>query len=170
MTTDHTTARGLGLLSLGLGLTQLLAPRWFAGTIGVRNRPDDDTVVRLVGARELVAAAGLLTARNPAPWVWLRVGGDLMDLALLGRVAGRPRTDSGRVSGALAGTVAVTAVDVASGLGISSSDGDGRSDTSRTERGGGTGAMNDLGERIRETVTGKAVRKAITVRRSTAEV
>src|SRR3954468_16997973 len=118
MTTDQTTARGLGYLSLGLGLCQVLAPRWFAETIGVQGRSENQSVVRLIGARELLTGAGLLSARNPAPWVWLRVGGDLMDLALLGRAAGSRGTETGRVNGALAGTVAVTAMDVMSGLGV----------------------------------------------------
>src|SRR5919107_4006328 len=75
MPNDQTIARGLGYLSLGLGLSQLFAPRWFARTIGAPKRGETDAVVRLVGLREIVAAGGLLASRNPAPWVWLRVGG-----------------------------------------------------------------------------------------------
>jgi uncharacterized membrane protein len=157
MTTDKTTARTLGYVSLGLGLSQLIAPRWFARTIGVE-RGDNDTVVRLVGARELLAGTGILMSRNPAPWVWMRVAGDLMDLALLGR-ATMTDHDPARLNGALAGTVGITAVDIANGLG-----------TARDDNGNGNGhstmpfARKSIPEQIRDTVVGgKPVRKAITI-------
>ena len=125
MATDKTLARGLGILSLGLGLSQLLAPRWYARTIGVQ-RGNHDAVIRLVGIREVVAAIGLLSSRNAAPWVWLRLGGDVMDLALLGRAATSKDVRSDRLSGALAGTVAVTAADLLSGVAVATArDGNG---------------------------------------------
>jgi uncharacterized membrane protein len=158
MTTDQTTARGLGYLSLGLGLSQLLAPRWFARTIGIE-RGDNDTIVRLVGAREILAGTGILMSRNPAPWVWMRVAGDLMDVALLGRAAMTTDHEPTRLNGALASTVGITAVDIMNGLG-----------TSQNGNGNGNGhrqqpfARTTFGERIRETVAGgKPVRKAITI-------
>lgn len=170
MSNDQTIARGLGYLSLGLGLSQLLAPRQFAQTIGVRDRSDTTTLVRLVGVRELLAAAGLLTSRNPAPWVWLRVGGDLMDLALLGRAASAHDNEQDRVSGALAGTVAVTAVDVLSGLGVSGQNANGNGHGATNGNGRSSGAAG-IGERIQETVFGgKPVRKSITIGRSPGEV
>ena len=41
-------------------------------------------VVPLVGARELVHAAGLVTSRRKSAWAWTRVVGDAMDLTSLG--------------------------------------------------------------------------------------
>jgi uncharacterized membrane protein len=167
MTTDQTTARGLGYLSLGLGLSQLLAPRWFARTVGVEGRSDNATIVRLIGVRELLAGAGLLTSRNPKPWVWLRVGGDVMDLALLGRAAGGGRVEAGRVNGALAGAVAVTAMDVASGLGL----GDGSNGNGTSHGNGRHAARATIADRVRDTVFGgKPVRKAITINLTAAEL
>jgi uncharacterized membrane protein len=173
MSNDQTAARGLGYLSLGLGLSQLLAPRWFSQKIGLKDRTENETVVRLIGARELIAAAGLLTSRNPAPWVWLRVGGDLMDLALLGRASTGSVAEQDRLNGALAGTVAVTAVDVMSGLGVAtgSGNGNGNGHTNGGSRGPETGNGASIGARIQETVFGgKPVRKTITIGRSPAEI
>ena len=39
--------------------------------------------MRLLGAREIASGFGILTQTKPAPWLWTRVGGDAMDLALL---------------------------------------------------------------------------------------
>ncbi len=173
MSNDQTTARGLGYLSLGLGLSQLLAPRWFSQTIGLKDRSDNETVVRLIGARELIAAAGLLTSKNPAPWVWLRVGGDLMDLALLGRASTSSVAEQDRLNGALAGTVAVTAVDVMSGLGVTASSGNGNGHAGNGHAGNGhqNGNGTSLGTRMQEAVFGgKPVHKTITIGRSPAEL
>jgi len=175
MANDPTLARRLGYLSLGLGLTQLLAPRWVSRTIGVRAAAASDGLVRLVGARELIAAVGLLTSRQPAKFVWFRVGGDLMDLALLGRAASdRGVADPQRLNGTLASLVGVTAVDVLSGLSTPNDGGNGANGTQAgrdgqrmisADRAGG------LGERVRDGVFGgKPVRKAITIGRTPSEV
>jgi hypothetical protein len=169
MANERTIARGLGYLSIGLGLAQVLAPRWFSNTIGVRARAGQEGIVRLVGARELVAAAGLLTSRNPAPWLWMRVAGDVMDLALLGRATDTPRAEPDRIRGALAGTMAVTAVDVLSGLGatVGSSNGNGNGKHGN----GQVGAREDLGDRVKHGLFGgKPVRKSITIGREPGEV
>jgi uncharacterized membrane protein len=173
MANERTIARGLGYFSIGLGLAQLLAPRWFSDTIGVRARAGQEGVVRLVGARELVAAAGLLASRNPAPWLWMRVAGDVMDLALLGRAADTPRAEPDRIRGALAGTVAVTAVDVLSGLGatVGSSAGNGNGNGHGKRGNGQIGAREDLGDRVKHGIFGgKPVRKSITIGREPSEV
>src|SRR5215212_741198 len=181
MSNEQPVARGLGYLSLGLGLSQLLAPSWFARTIGVRASSDSTTVVRLVGLRELLAGAGLLTSRNPAPWVWLRVGGDLIDLALLGRATTAIDAEQDRLNGALAGTVAVTAMDIMSGLGVSAgnqsasgTNGHGNGNGHANGNGHSAGATSTLAElpgRIRETVMGgKPVRKSITIGSSPSQL
>ena len=109
---DDTLMRTLGWASAGLGVPQVLAPREFGRAIGVGGGPRQRTAVMTVGVRELAAAAGLLGQGSPA-WLWARVGGDLMDLTLLGRAL---KNHNGRgwerTAAALAGVVGITAVDV----------------------------------------------------------
>jgi uncharacterized membrane protein len=74
----------LGVFSLGLGVPQIVAPQLVNQLIGVR---DDDTArtwQRIVGTREIAAGVGILSRPRPAPWLWARVAGDVMDLSLLG--------------------------------------------------------------------------------------
>jgi uncharacterized membrane protein len=79
--TIDTLARGLGWFSVALGVAELLAPRALDRAIGARRHP---SITRLCGLRELAAGAGLLTQADPQPWLWSRVAGDAIDLALLG--------------------------------------------------------------------------------------
>jgi uncharacterized membrane protein len=70
----------LGWLSIGLGVAALLAPRPVSKATGLQGR---ESLLRLVGARELASGAGLLTQQQKRPWLWSRVLGDIMDLALI---------------------------------------------------------------------------------------
>ena len=76
--------RRLGWMSFGLGVAQLAAPDTVRRISGVDDSPTSRAVVPLVGARELVHAAGLLTSRRKSVWAWTRVVGDAMDLTSLG--------------------------------------------------------------------------------------
>ena len=80
-------SRNLGWFSIGLGLVELLAPRPLARAIGVNE--EHENLLRLLGARELAAGAGLLARPKPTSHMWSRVVGDLMDLGLLGRALAR---------------------------------------------------------------------------------
>ncbi len=111
MASGRTVARGLVSFSLSLGLLQVPPPNRFSTWIGVPPRSDRRAGVRAVGARELGAAAGLLAQPRPV-WMWSRVAGDAMDLALLARAARSGDTRRDRVGGAIAGVAAITAVDV----------------------------------------------------------
>jgi|ERR1700710_1160487 hypothetical protein len=107
--TDLTLARALGVVSIGLGLVDLLARRGVSRKTGVGNR----SLVGLYGLREIGTGIGLLIARDPMLWVWARVGGDALDMGTLasGVTARNPRRN-----GALAGllmVVGVTALDLA---------------------------------------------------------
>lgn len=115
-------SRNLGWFSIGLGLVELLAPRPLARAIGVGE--ENDNLIRLLGARELAAGAGLLARPKPTMSMWSRVVGDFMDLALLGAALNRhdPRPAAFRDSrdeqhrrlvGAFTAVAAVTAVDIA---------------------------------------------------------
>lgn len=105
-------ARGLGWFSVGLAAAELLAPSELARLIGVRDTSRSRSILRALGARELAAGVGLLLPRRPGRFLWSRVGGDVVDLALLGgAMAFDRRTDSDRASLALAAVAGVTALD-----------------------------------------------------------
>lgn len=76
--------KGLGWLSIGLGVAQLLAPRAVSRAAGVNEHP---LLLRAVGVREIVSGAGILSQPRQDGWLWSRVAGDVMDLALLGVAA-----------------------------------------------------------------------------------
>jgi hypothetical protein len=100
--------RALGLLSIGLGIVAVAAPRRVADTIGL---DADEAAVSAFGAREIASGSGLLSPVKPGPWFWMRVGGDVMDLAAIGKSLGRdnPRR---HIAGAVAVTIAaITIID-----------------------------------------------------------
>jgi hypothetical protein len=76
-------AIGLGLFGIGLGLAQLLVPRRFNRVIGVGDKRRARNLTRALGLRELANGFAVLGRRRPAPWLWARVAGDVIDLALL---------------------------------------------------------------------------------------
>ena len=106
-------AVGLGLLGLASGLGELLAPRALARLLGVRRGALTTGLVRGLGAREVAVAAGLLAGKRSKGWLWARVAGDVVDLALLGVALRAEPPHRGRVIGALAVAGAVTALDAA---------------------------------------------------------
>ena len=106
---------GLGWLSVGLACCQLIAPRRLARLIGVSDGRRTVTLMRALGARELTAGIGLLTRRRSSPWLWARVAGDIVDLALLGNVLRSRKADRLRVGSALAAVAGVTLLDAWAG-------------------------------------------------------
>lgn len=109
-------ARGLGWFSIGLGLAEVLAPRTLARTLGMKG---SETVLAGYGLREITTGIGVLSAADPAPWIWGRVGGDVLDVGTLttGLAPSNPRR--GAVGVALATVVGVTALDVLCGMALS---------------------------------------------------
>lgn len=103
-------ARGLGWFSLGLGVTELLAPRFIARISGVPEKRTD--VIRLYGLREIASGIGIFAQKNPAEAVWSRVAGDVLDLTSLGLACTSPDAKRGRITFATASVLAVTALDV----------------------------------------------------------
>lgn len=104
--------RALGGASAALGIPPLLAPAGVAAAIGVGDAPRQRLAVTAVGIRELVAAAGLLGWRSPA-WLWARVGGDAVDLGLLGRaLKNHDGRGLARTATATALVAGITAVDL----------------------------------------------------------
>jgi hypothetical protein len=102
-------ARGLGWFSIALGVAELAAPRTLADTLGMKGR---EHLLAGYGAREIATGVGILVAADPAPWIWARVGGDVLDFGTLatGLSADNPRR--GSVFVALATVMAVTGLDV----------------------------------------------------------
>lgn len=108
-------AQGLGWVSVGLGLAQLAAPRRVAELVGVAPTDRNRNTILALGLRELAAGLTLLTRPRPARWMWARLVGDVVDMALLGR-AYPQRTSAGRwaaVSAAVAGKTTVDALTAA---------------------------------------------------------
>lgn len=107
---DKQLARALGWFSIGLGLAEIAAPRGLAKFIGVSD--DHYGLFRFLGLREIASGIGILTQPKPAGWMWARVGGDVMDLALLGTALTSDQARTSRVMAATAAVAGVTALDV----------------------------------------------------------
>ena len=108
-------ARGLGWFSLGLGFAQILAPRRLARIIGARDRGGSRVAMSLIGVREIASGIGILAQPRSSGWVWARVGGDMMDLALLGSALGSKGVRKSQATAAAAAVAGVTALDVLAG-------------------------------------------------------
>ena len=102
-------ARGLGWFGIGLGLVEVLAPRLVARAVGLRGL---EAVVRLHGVREIASGLGLLRAPDPTPWMWARVGGDVLDAASLSYGLHPGNRTLVRTAGAMAAVAGVAAMDV----------------------------------------------------------
>jgi uncharacterized membrane protein len=137
--------RGLGWFSIALGVAEFVAPGAVAKLVGMR-RVRNPTVIRLLGLREMAGGVGILTAHAPAPWLWARVAGDVMDLALLG-VARDDAVDRTRLIGSAVAVAGVTALDTYG---------------SRQARADGTRGVNTPGQ--------IEVRKSVTIGRTPSEI
>jgi uncharacterized membrane protein len=124
---EEDLARALGWFSVGLGAAEILAPRAVSRLIGVRRPPG---LFAFLGVREITSGIGILTQRRPASWLWSRVGGDIMDLALLGLALATHRRMQGRIAAATAAVAGVTALDLLCSQQLS--DGVGRDGAVRT--------------------------------------
>lgn len=119
-------ASNLGYLSLALGAAELIAPHAICRALGLRGL---EPLVRAYGAREIANGMAILTSHDPEPWVWARVAGDLADVATIAtglRPDNRKRDNNVL---ALAGLLAVTAIDVACAKSLGSGKGDRRTAT-----------------------------------------
>lgn len=105
-------AKALGWFSLGLGLAQVAMPRQVSTLIGLRGDEDDQKIMRVVGMREIASGLGILAQAKPTPWLWSRVGGDAMDLALLRSAMDSPWSQKDRVTAAALAVLGITAADV----------------------------------------------------------
>ncbi len=99
-------ARALGWFNVGLGVAAMLMSRGAVGASGAFGHSGDVSARRWAGVRKFATGVGLLLARDPTPWVWMRIAADSVDLAALASTAAeRPR---GRAATcAVAGILAV---------------------------------------------------------------
>jgi hypothetical protein len=109
--TGKQLAKGLGWFSIGLGLTEMLAPGWLGRKTGIGERTG---LLRTLGARETVTGLGILAKRRPVLGMWGRVAGDVMDLAVLGlALKSNGSHQRNRVLGATAMVLGVGVLDLA---------------------------------------------------------
>ncbi len=101
-------AKGLGWFSLGLGLTQMAVPGRMARGLGL---PVSAALVGLFGMREVGVGVAVLTYPGSPGLVWARVGGDVLDLAVLALHRGGRRRQE-RAMLATAAVLGVTVLDV----------------------------------------------------------
>ena len=100
-------ASGLAWFSVGLGLYETFAPKHLCRLLGLDGK---EGLIRFYGLREIGAGLGIFaTQPNPAPWVWARASGDVLDLATLGTAF---REDNPKQGNALVAVLAVLGVTV----------------------------------------------------------
>jgi hypothetical protein len=108
-TTAEQMAKGLGWFSLGLGAAELAFPGALGRMLGLGNK---EGLIRAYGAREVAAGIGALSS-HPAPAMWARAAGDIVDLATLAvglKAEGDERRNAAIAIAAVAG---ITIVDLA---------------------------------------------------------
>lgn len=115
--------RALGWFSLGVGLAALAAPHRIAHVVGLTHDAGNLAMLRAVGLREIASGVGILTQSNPSSWLWARVGGDAMDLAMLTRAMGNENADRGKVATATVAVLGVTAIDALASMQMSQDQG-----------------------------------------------
>jgi len=113
---DGRTSRSvtaLAALSLALGTVETGSPGATARLVGAEDGPTSRTVIRWAyGVRELVVGAGIAGGRSPRPWLWARVVGDALDMALLGVALARHPARRGRALAATAAVAGISAADI----------------------------------------------------------
>jgi hypothetical protein len=105
-------ARFLGWFSIGLGISEALAPKQLAQLIGVKDEGENPQILLGLGLRELTSGLGILANPKPGGWLWGRVGGDAMDLTLLGVALASNNNNKNRVLMAIGAILGVTALDL----------------------------------------------------------
>jgi hypothetical protein len=102
--------RALGLFSVVAGVIAVAAPDRVARFLGL---DIEDQAMSAFGAREIASGAGLLSPVKPGPWFWMRAGGDVLDLATLGRAIDRQNPRRGVAYLALGAVATIAVIDIA---------------------------------------------------------
>jgi hypothetical protein len=101
-------ARALGWFSIGLGVTELVAPGRLARTLGLGGK---ERLFRAYGARELASAVSTLSIDKPIG-LGARIAGDALDLATLATALGRDNPKRHNAAIATVLVVGITLLDV----------------------------------------------------------
>ena len=128
LTTTERVARGLGWFSIALGVAELVAPGRLGRALGLEGR---ERLLQAYGGREIGAGIWALSD-TPAPAIWSRVGGDLIDLATLGaglRDANAAQRRNAWI--ALAAVAGVTIVDLITAASLAAEQSERRGETGR---------------------------------------
>jgi hypothetical protein len=94
---DKAAARALGWASIGIGLTEIAAPKHVEALLGIDVSAENRGILRVLGVRELMHGVGILAdgdMRKLAAGVWSRVAGDGLDSALLSAAAAKTKRPS----------------------------------------------------------------------------
>jgi hypothetical protein len=108
--------RALGWFSIGLGLTELFAPKKLTSWLGVQGQ---EGLVRGYGAREIASGIMCLSVNNDYG-AWSRVAGDMLDLASLAAAYRDDNPKKGNVGLAIAAVTGITIADALAGQSIRS--------------------------------------------------
>ena len=108
--------RALGWFSIGLGLTELLAPQKLTRALGAEGK---ENFVRAMGARELAHVVLCLTVNNDYG-AMTRVAGDMVDLAGLASLYRDDNPKKANVGMAIAAVIGCTIADLAAAQSIRS--------------------------------------------------
>jgi hypothetical protein len=84
----------LGWASIGVALSELLAPKKIEKMMGVGNGQHTG-VLRILGIRELMHGFDLLVHHDPKPGAYARVAGDALDGVVLGMFGAKARNKGG---------------------------------------------------------------------------
>jgi hypothetical protein len=128
LTATDRIARGLGWFSLGLGLAEIVAPGKLGRALGLEGK---ETLLRAYGGREIGAGIWALSD-TPAPALWARFAGDLVDLGTLAAgLRGADDTQRRNAFIALAAVGGITLVDLLTAMKLTSETSEKKGDTGR---------------------------------------
>jgi hypothetical protein len=107
-------ARGLGWLSIALGVTELIAAERLASALGMRGQ---EHLIRAYGVREIGSGVVSLSVDKDVG-LWTRVAGDGLDIATLAGALRRDNPKRANVGLALGMVLGVTLLDVVAAQGV----------------------------------------------------
>lgn len=121
--TTATLVKTLGGASLGIGLSELVAPTKVAAAAGINDTSRSRAVIRALGLRECGHAAAVLLGSSEL--VWTRVAGDVLDESLLGLALAKSIHPRRRQRGAMSalGLAVIGAADLYTALRTTRSNG-----------------------------------------------
>lgn len=128
LTISDRVARNLGWFSIGLGLAELIAPGRIAKAVGLEGK---ENLLRGYGVREIGAGVWALSD-TPAPAIWSRVAGDLLDLGTLAVGAREGDDEQRRNAGiAIAAVAGITLIDLLTAASLTREQSEKRGETGR---------------------------------------